>query len=221
MKRMFVLFCAFVVINLHAPAVNADKLLNGYSLRVGLANKALDLEVYEAGASVYSGAATEGEYDTISLSLTSPYSFFKDTSFGYYLEYGISNFAMDRQVINGGQYEADLGTNVDGYFLYVAPVLYYNIGDNVNQVKKDAFIIGLGIGAGYLKADGNIIFTETSLENFDVDIAKFDLAFVVLLEYHHNNWFIRYQNSGPSVAAGSYDYELQDDSLTIGYSFRL
>jgi len=199
----------------------AEGLLDDYSFRVGIADKFLDLEVSDVNDTTYSGAMSEGQYITATLALNSPYDYFKDSKFGYYIEYGFSNFEMDVQVTNNATVEEDLGTSVDGFFIYLAPVLFYNFGDNVNKEKKNSFLIGFGAGLGYLKASGDIVFTETTSELFDVDVNKVDLSVVILLEYQYNNWYVRYQDSGPEVRDGNYDYIIYDNSLTIGYTVRL
>ena len=220
-KNKSALLIVFITMIAYSSFSVADGLLDDYSFRVGIADKALDLEVSDVNATSYSGSMSEGQYITATLSLNSPYEFFKDSKFGYYIEYGFSNFEMDVQVTNNGTIEEDLGTSVNGLSLYLTPVLFYSFGDNINKEKKHSFLIGLGAGIGYLKASGEIIFTETTSELFDVDVNKVDLSVVILLEYQYNNWYVRYQDSGPEIHEGDYDYIIYDDSLTIGYTVRL
>jgi len=220
-KPPFSVLIVLCVVVLYPSYSLAEGLMEDYAFRIGIASKALDLEVSDVNETNYSGSMSEGEYTTVAFALNSPYDFFKDSKFGYYIEYGFSSFEMDVQVTNGGAFEEDLGTSVDGLFFYLAPVLFYNFGDNVNKKQKNSFIIGIGAGLGYLNASGDIIFTETTSELFDVDVDKFDLSAVILLEYQHNNWYVRYQDSGPEIRHNGFDYIIYDNSLTIGYTIRL
>ena len=213
--------CLCVLLFGNISISKAESIFDDYSLRVGISQKTLDFEVTEIGNNFYSGSLTEGQYITYALQLNSPYEFIKDSNFGYYFEYGFYQFEMDYQVTNNGTVEQDLGTFVDGTSIYISPVLFYNIGDNVNNKKKHSLIIGMGVGIGYIDASGEIEFTETTSELFDIDIAKVDISFVALIEYHFDNWFIRFNQSGPSIREGNYDYDIVDETITFGYSIQL
>lgn len=220
-KSIFIVFIVFVSLVFN---VNSEELsdANNYSVNIGVALKSLDLDVYDAGSINPNGTLTEGEYFTYSLSLNSPYKFFSENSrFGYYIEYAYSKFEMNSQLINNQSTEVDLGTGVDGNYFSVTPVVFYNYFDSIRARKKDALIVGLGIGIGYLDAIGDIQFTETDNQIHDVDVNDFDISISIFLEYQHNDWFLRISSSGPDVTSGNFDYTISDFSMVFGYSFVL
>ena len=217
-KCISILF--FILASMSNANAENDYGADAYEINVGLSLKTLDLDVYDEGSLNYNGSMTEGMYTTYYLSLNSPYKFFsEDSQLGYYFEYGYSSFKMGLQNTNIS--EEDLGTQVEGEYVYVAPVVFYNFGDSIKSKKKDALLLGLGIGVGYLQAKGDVIFTETDNQLFDVDVSGVDIAIVIIMEYQHNEWFLRIQSSGPDVTKGGYDYTISDFSMIFGYSFGL
>lgn len=221
-KNRALSFLVFILVVLSTISQShAEGLFDDYLFRVGVGIRNIDLQVTSVFEKNPSGTMTEGEYVAPTFSMNSPYSYFKQSNFGYYFEYGIYNFDMNRQVVEGGTAEDNQGTSVDGFSAYFAPVLFYNIGNKLELKNRHSFIIGVGLGIGYLDASGDVIFTETTKETFNVDIDKVDIAIAVLLEYQYGPWFVRIQDVGPSIREGDYDYELLDQSFTIGYSFKL
>ena len=206
-----------LITNSHAELLDENL---GYTVNVGVASKQLDLDVYDAGNVDYNGSLTEGSYVGLHLSVNSPYNFFsKNGNLGYYYEYSLGSFKMELQNTTTG--EENLGSSASGNYVYFTPVVFYNIGDNIKLKKKDAFLVGMGIGLGYLQASGDIYFTETTNELFDIDVNGFDVSITILMEYQHNDWFVRVQDSGPDISSGNYEYTISDFSLLVGYSIRL
>jgi hypothetical protein len=131
--------------------------LEGTTLNFGIAIKQLDFDVSDSDESDFNGTLTEGMYTTFFLSLGSPYRYFSESSnFGFYFEFGLSNFKMDSQEV--GSDEVDLGTSARGNYIYITPLVFYNFGDK--NPKKHSLKLGLGVGIGYLKSEGDIVFTD-------------------------------------------------------------
>jgi hypothetical protein len=154
------------------------------------------------------------------LSVGTPYHYFGETNMGYNLMWNVSSFHMNKQEVSGEN--DDLGTSVTGNFMYLSPTLFYNFGDKRTSGSTGTSLkICLGAGVGYLRADGDIILTETpSRERLTVDVDAFSWAYGVSFDLRMGRLFMKLAGAGPEVNKGGHMYILNDISYTIGYSFR-
>ncbi|NIQ09785.1 MAG: hypothetical protein GWO08_06615, partial [Gammaproteobacteria bacterium] len=114
------------------------------------------------------GTMTVGDYTDVFFSIHNPYRYFGNSRWGYYFEYGFSNFSMRLQEITQGiEYlDVNYGTGVNGWYMYLTPVLFYHwkpqgwFGTGTGNGNNDGLLFGIGIGGGYLDAKGTIRLTE-------------------------------------------------------------
>ncbi|MGA1871054.1 MAG: hypothetical protein ACMUJM_21175 [bacterium] len=169
----------------------------GYTLTIGVAAKQLDFDYYRPeDDNDPAGSMTEGMYFTYLFRAGSPYNLSENKKWGYYFETGFSKFSMSKQ--NVGDEEKNLGTSVKGHFWYVTPIGFYLFGPVPSNKKEISLLAGIGIGAGYIDAKGDMILTEYgSNELHKVNHRGFDLAVSILLEAHYGKWMTRIYGGGP------------------------
>lgn len=216
-----ILFCLVVLCMLLPESTRADdaRLLKGYTLTVGISAKQLDFDYYRnKNDSNPSGSMTEGMYITYLLRAGSPYILSNSKRWGYYFETGISDFSMSRQ--NVGNREKKLGTSVDGRFWYISPIGFYLFGPAPENKNELSLITGIGVGIGYLDADGDMILTEDGSNDLHkVDANGVDLAINLLIEAHYGKWMTRIYGGGPFLDKGGSTYSIFDFAWDIGYTY--
>jgi len=223
-KKIFVKTAGMILLlmfSLNNINAQAESIFNVEAVKVGIAMKSLDLDVYDLGSVDPEGTLTEGQYITLDLALVTPYNFIKESKFGYYFEYGFSNFDMGFQVTGGGAFEEDLDTSASGIYFHLTPFLFYNFGDSVTKKNNHSFLVGIGLGLGYIQAEGDIEFTETTSNYHLFSIDGFTESFGLMMEYQYQNWYIRISNTGPSLESGGYEYDVSSFATTFGYSFEI
>lgn len=211
----------------HEPLIPPDILspnwYAGYNLTVGLAVKTVYFTVSERGSNIELGTLTNQAQITPSLLFATPFYYFTDpqrSAFGWYLESGYSSFKADRQVVGADLKEVDMGTSVEGEYLYITPVVFYNWGDPyVTAEHGVAFKFGIGVGLGYLQARGNIVLTESTNQVEPVNVDKYGGAVSVILDLHIQNIVMRIVTGGPSPSSGNRVYTLQEQYFALGYNF--
>ena len=112
--------------------------------------------------------------------------------------------------------DVDLGTSASGFYAYITPMLFYNIGDKMIHDGK-VHSLKLGIGIGYLKVKGDMIFTEKNpSERHVFDIRDYGSAVGVMLDYRYDRFFARVTGAGPFIDEGAFEYQLFDISMDMG-----
>jgi len=162
---------------------------------------------------------TEGMYITYLLRAGSPYILNESKKFGYYFETGISDFSMSKQNTDG--IEKNLGTSVKGRFWYITPMAIYIFGPTPKGEQELSLLTGLGVGIGYLDAEGDMFLTEDgSNEYHKVDTSGLDIAVNVMMEAHYGKWISRIHGGGPILddARGN-SYAIFNFAWDIGYNF--
>lgn len=218
MRTGFIIFIILLVCSALATA-NDNHQDASYRLAGGISIKELSFDVYEKGSTDSLGTLTEGLYPTLFIHAGSPYRYFtKNTNWGYYFEYGLSLFEISEQEV--GLNEVNMDTSVQGGYFYLTPTLIYNIGQKAGW--PHTFILGLGVGVGYLKAEGDIILTETSSkERHEIDIDDFGYAVSILGDIKIDRYLIRLRASSPEVDKGDYTYNITEVSIDFGYVWEL
>ncbi|MDH5389316.1 MAG: hypothetical protein OEY06_12835 [Gammaproteobacteria bacterium] len=231
---MIMVFCLYSKVSLSETVTeNVTEgfagILQGYRIDLGLSVKDAQFNVRDnansngAGDLAILGTMTDDAQATLLLSLGSPYTYFNDSEFGYYFEFGASSYNMDTQLVsvNGIKTEEKLGTSVSGKYLYLTPVLFFNFGDKYLKLNKHHSLkLGLGAGIGYLEAHGDIIFTNSPLqEHHVVDIDTLGLSIAMLIDYRYNQWLLRLSLAAPGTEKNNLSYEMTDAALNIGYTF--
>ena len=206
-----VLFCP-TVLWAEATTLNEEPL---YRLTLGVSVHSTDFDVNDSNSNIQGTLSEDFGYAPF-ITLGSPYRYFSDTNFGWYMEYGLSAFRLEQQLVNDEL--VDLGTSVKGYYAYVSPVLFYNFGGR--SLEGHSFKFGVGAGAGYLKAKGDIILTETpTMERHEFNVGKLGLAVFVLTDYRYENFMIRASGAMPTIEANGREYDIFAFSMDFGYTF--
>lgn len=189
----------------------------GFMLGLGVSLKYVSFDVYRSGETTPEGTLSEEENITYFLLAGSPYQYFGRGNLGYYLEMGISPFSFNQQEV--GLNNQDLGTSVDGRYFYLTPVFFLNFGDKY-FVKNYSAKLGFGIGVGYLRASGDIIFTENGQNTrFTYNINEWGIAYSLMLDARYKQWIFRLTFGGPEVTEGDYEYNVFEGSFDVGYTF--
>lgn len=187
-----------------------------WSLYVGLSAKQLSLDVYEKGQASPEGILTDVFLVTPEFGIESSTSSIS-SNFVYKYAIGLGVFKMDTQELNGK--DIDLNTSGKGYYLYAMPVLGFEFLKGKND---KSLLVGLGVGIGYLKAKGDIIFTEsTSNLKHDFDFSEFTYSIGLIVDYNVNRWSFSASLYGPEVTKGNYEYNLFDFGMSVRRRFEI
>ncbi len=185
---------------------------------VGLSIKEVTLDVYDEGDSDALGTLADGFKLYPEFGLESGINYFADTSsWGYKYALNLSGFDLSRQEVDLD--EEDLGTSADGYFFYAMPVLLYDFHKNRGD---SSLLAGVGVGIGYLNAEGDIILTEASprtRQEFSFSEATWSAG--VFFQYIIDGWSFSTSAAGPEVRDGDFDYSLFDFTLSVRRTFPL
>ncbi len=194
--------------------------LSSYRFTVGVSAYGGEFSVFDNNESPAAGTLSENFSYTPYISLGSPYKFFGDTDIGVFMEYDFTSFSLNKQLVN--EDNVDLGTSVDGYSVFATPTLIVSLtGREPYGENNQSLIIGTGFGLGYLSADGDIIFTETTLERKEVNISSAALALSVFTDYRIGNFVSRISIDMTAVPKGDAEYRYTGYTLRVGYVFDL
>jgi len=197
-----------------------ESLLSAYRLIPGITLRSTDFDVYNKGSTDPNGTLSEDFSYWPFIMLGSPYKYFGESNWGGLMEYSFSGFELNQQLVNDEL--VDLGTSVKGYYAFVTPTVFYSFSGQRPHGKYDQTVItGLGVGLGYLKADGDIIFTETTQQRADIDISGAALAISLFLDYRFGSYVTRISGGYTSHAEGAYEYDAFGFSWSFGYIFGL
>lgn len=194
--------------------------LSSYRVTVGVSAYGGEFDVFDNNESPSAGTMTENFSYTPYVQLGSPYKFFGETDIGVLMEYDFTSFSLNKQAI--GEEDVDLGTSVEGYSMFATPTLIVSILGRQPGVGSDqSLIVGTGFGVGYLRAKGDIIFTETTGEKKDIDISSLALSLSVFTDYRFGNFVTRISIDMTSVPRSDTEYRYTGYSLRAGYVFGL
>lgn len=194
--------------------------LSSYRVTVGVSSYAGEFDVFDNNVSPSAGTMTENFSYTPYVQLGSPYKFFGETDIGVLMEYDFTSFSLNKQAT--GEEDVDLGTSVEGYSMFATPTLIISLlGRQAGVGSDQSLIIGTGFGVGYLRAEGDIIFTETTGEKKDIDISSLAFSLSVFTDYRFGNFVTRISIDMTSVPRSDIEYRYTGFSLRAGYVFGL
>lgn len=218
---------SLILFSLSTHADNLPEDSQYYSIDILLTHSSDFFDVYESSDDIDPiGSFYGNENNSVTIGLNLPYHYAGNSNFGYYFNYKFNRFNIDTQdttITSSDVHEMDLGTSVTGYNIYATVSGFYNFGDKIIENDDDSsFKIGLGIGVGYLKADGDIILTELATQpKIDIGISDFGFNYGIFFDYRYGPWVFRIDTFGTSVKQGEYYFEDISQSFQIGYSFKL
>jgi len=187
-------------------------------MNFGWGQKTVELGVYQEQQTTPEGMLTSGDSFSLFFHADTPYRYFGKSNFGYYYEMGYSPIDINQQR-DDEMGIRDLGTQVKGEYFYLTPVLFYNWGSR-SVIRNFSTKFGIGLGVGYLKADGDIVFTRNNQNTYHtIKLNDWGDSVSVLLDIRYNNWLFRTIANGPIVTRDKLDYDVFDFSSEIGYSF--
>jgi hypothetical protein len=197
-----------------------ESLLSSYRLTPGITLRSTDFDVYNKGSTNTNGTLSEDFSYWPFVVLGSPYKYFGESNWGGLMEYSLSFFKLDQQLVNDEL--VDLGTSVKGYHAFVTPTVFYSFSGQKPHGKYDQTVItGLGVGLGYLNASGDIIFTETTQQRFNIDVSGAALAISLFVDYRFGNFTTRISGRGTTYTEGGFDYDAFGFAWSFGYIFGL
>ena len=137
-----------------------------------------------------------------------------DTNWGYLMEFGFGSFNIHTQSVD--QEIVNFNTDVNGKYLYLTWILYYK-----HRLKSDAyFSYGLGLGVGYLDAEGDVKLTEEIGEPIvDVNVSDISGSTGFYIEYQREKWFMRLVSIGPRFTEEPYEFGIAATRLIVGHRF--
>ena len=147
--------------------------------------------------------------------------YFGRSQFGYNIIAGLSTYCVNTQKLEDDTV-VNLNTSASGMMAYITPTLFYTLGDKYYKDNNyRAFKLGIGLGAGYLSATGNITLTETDNSTIPLDINGFGASSSLFIEYYRDRWIYRLRAMGPSFTDSTYRYSVYDVYLGIGYQIKI
>jgi hypothetical protein len=217
------LFAVIVLPEASSAYADSDDPLSSYQVTLGIAVNAIDFDVSDEGSSSPKGTLSEDFSYSPFMALISPYKYLGESHWGMFMEYSFSGFQLDRQIVNDKSGElADLGTSVKGYYAFATPTLFYSFNAKKTRGSFDQKIIaGIGIGLGYLDASGDIIFTETTQERFNIDVSGAALAISIFADYQAGDFATRISGGLTSLTEGGMDYDAFGFTWAFSYIFEL
>lgn len=200
--------------------------LNKYSIDILFSHSGDFFDAYESSDDINPiGSFYGNEQNSLAFTFSFPYHYFHNSNAGYYVNYNIKHFDFNKQdtsITSTGINEVNLGTSVSGYNVYAFTSFFYNFGDRFIVTDDNKSLkLGIGIGLGYLKADGDIILTEQSGSPLvDINISDVGLAFGLYIDYRYGPWVFRLEGFSTEARQDSIHFEYMTIPLQIGYSYR-
>ncbi len=148
------------------------------------------------------------------LSVKSKDSYFKNSSFGYFIELGMSSYKIDKDVSPG---PAGDNTGLEGQYLYLTPTAFYDFFKN--NPDDWSFKIGVGFGMGYISADGIVKLEGPVVSLKPIDGKGFDTSIGILVEYTYKNWVFQAKEYAPSATINGVDFKIELPTFIVGYRF--
>lgn len=147
-------------------------------------------------------------------------AYFGESRWGYSALLGYTRFSMDEQKIGNDQ--IDLGTSADGELIFLAPSIFYTFG--AQHYEGSYLKLGLALGLGYLRTDGDILLTNRSgspRHSFDIKSKPLSASAGFFMEAGYRDWFLRFQAAGPIVEEDDREISGTSIGLSLGYTFHL
>ena len=190
---------------------NADAVDYFWDAIVGLTVKQVSLDVFEEGETDPAGILIDDLSFFPEFGVESNINYFPDSSWGYKFVVNLAGFDISKQEVDLD--DVDLDTSADGYFFYAMPVGLY---DFHKQNADSSLLVGIGVGIGYLNAEGDIILTELDTPvRQDFDFSELTYSTGVFFQYIVEGWSFSTSVAGPEVSDDDFDYNLFDLTFSV------
>jgi hypothetical protein len=205
---------------------------HGFEATLGVTSRAQALIVFEGRGDERLAVMTGNFVPSPQIYLTTPFHPLgkevakgeKTTHYGYYWKYSYNSFSLDRQEDpdTGGIGPAspvyNYGTSVKGDFLAIAPVFA------VEMLRPDGsvpFRIELGLGAGYLSLEGDVVLGDQQgqPDSVKTDIKYNGPAFFLFAmgRYYWKAFMLGYQMGITVTSSDPFSFSQSYVSLDVGY----
>ncbi len=134
----------------------------------------------------------------------------------FVVEAGFAPFDLPRQLVRDREQTRDLGTRLRGYYAHVTPTAIAVFP----RSPPWEFSLGLGAGIGYLRAYGDMIFTEDGSNALQrVDIGRIGVSVSAFFQVEYGRWQSRIQFSGPVLNRDGGSYTMTVNTFDLGHRF--
>ncbi len=119
----------------------------------------------------------------------------------------------------------NLGTSIEGKYLYAVPLLYYSTMEkNIDPFKSSGFNIGLGYGLAYLQADGMYVNTKLyasdSLSKKNISVRELGDIAQMFISYQIRGFHLGFKLLGADFKQGDADnniFSVNEAGFDLGY----
>lgn len=192
----------------------------GASVTAGIGGRSIAIDVKRDGTDGH-GKILENRENEFFLLYSTKAGYFGGSNIGYAWLFNLSTLHLNEQEQQDGTI-VNLGTEVDGYFAYTVPTIFYNFGD---RYRGHYFRTGIGLGIGMAEFKGDIVLTESTQANDRVGISNgrsnIFFALGVFIDYQWQNFTVRLSTAGPNLEYSGYEMNVSDSSLVFGYTYYL
>lgn len=218
------LICSLLLLPISASASDwsfgewaYDYFVDGATVKIGVGTRQAGVRVTRL-ADDAEGRVVQRDEESYFLTYSTSPIYTSLDNIGLTVVFNLSSFRADQQEIARDQFE-DIGSRVSGRFFYVVPTAFYEWGN----YRSGTFArVGVGVGLGVARFDGNAFLTSTP-GNDEVVLAQsgteWTAAGSVVIEGHWNNFGLTFNVAGPSYETDAYEYGVEDISVYLGYQF--
>jgi hypothetical protein len=211
---------------------NASLQYSGYEVVLGVTSRAQALIVFDGRGDDKIAIMTGNFVPSPQIFLASPFRPFREKDArgrkigrtGYYWKISYNSFSLDRQEdpdtggIGAASPVYNYGTNVEGHFLAVAPVVAYEV------LKPDGMVtlrLECGLGLGYLDLEGDIVLGDWQGDPLapktEIDYRGPSFFVYVMGRHYWNSFMFGYQMGINATSSTPYSFSQSYVSLDIGY----
>jgi hypothetical protein len=208
--------------------------IHGFEITPGAGLRHLGVDVRRKSDS-FQGNSSNGITSSLfaSINIESPSYQFGKSNFGVSVYAYAANVNLDEQFYadpnqSSGSASAtgerkNVGTSLSGYYSYIVPTLHYR---NINK-DGSSFKLALGYGRWSGQFSGDIILTPDNrpaagMPKTPIDTRISKNAYLFLMQYKFaNRWQAYMSVGGPKWQDANFNYQLEEVSLIIGYTFVL
>jgi len=202
--------CLFLCLIFVSPIVYAGEVL------VGMTAQQTTLFISDKNSQATLAEMENMLYMSPILSLRNQRQHFEASSWGYFYEFNLGWYDVNRQVVQGNT--SDLNTQLSGFYVDVTPTLTYVF----TKETSDDWLVqaGVGVGIGYLSVKGSAYLTERAQQpRKTYNHSSLGFTAGVFLEVAKQGYFFQTKGYGPVIDVDSESLQLVNVKIVLGKSF--